>query len=88
MVTVTDVRMKVLDESEERKIKAISSVTFNDSFVIHDVKVLDSEKGLYVVMPSKKAPDGTFKDIAHPLNTETRQMIQEKVLAEYEKATS
>jgi stage V sporulation protein G len=88
MVTVTDVRMRVLDESEERKIKAISSVTFNDSFVIHDVKVLDSEKGLYVVMPSKKAPDGTFKDIAHPLNTETRQMIQEKVLAEYEKATS
>ena len=88
MVTVTDVRMKVLDESEERKIKAISSVTFNDSFVIHDVKVLDSEKGLYVVMPSKKSPDGTFKDIAHPLNTETRQMIQEKVLAEYEKATS
>lgn len=88
MVTVTDVRMKVLDESEERKIKAISSITFNDSFVIHDVKVLDSEKGLYVVMPSKKAPDGTFKDIAHPLNTETRQMIQEKVLAEYEKATS
>ena len=53
--------MKVLDESEERKIKAISSVTFNDSFVIHDVKVLDSEKGLYVVMPSKKAPDGTLK---------------------------
>jgi stage V sporulation protein G len=88
MVTVTDVRMKVLDESEERKIKAISSVTFNDSFVIHDVKVLDSEKGLYVVMPSKKAPDGTFKDIAHPLNTETRQMIQEKVLDEYKKAIS
>lgn len=88
MVTVTDVRLKVLEESDERKIKAIASITFNDSFVVHDVKVLDSEKGLYVVMPSKKVPDGTFKDIAHPLNTETRKMIQEKVLEEYDKAIS
>ena len=88
MVTVTDVRLKVLEESDERKIKAIASITFNDSFVVHDVKVLDSEKGLYVVMPSKKVPDGTFKDIAHPLNTDTRKMIQEKVLEEYDKAIS
>lgn len=83
MITVTDVRVKVFEESEEKKVKAVASITIDDSFVVHDVKVIDSEKGLYVTMPSKKSADGKFKDIAHPINTETRNMIQEKVLEKY-----
>jgi stage V sporulation protein G len=73
-VIVTDVRVrKVLAEG---KMKAIVSVTLDDSFVIHDVKVVEGQNGLFVAMPSRKTPDGEFRDIAHPINTSARELIQ------------
>ena len=66
--------------------KAIVSVTFDDEFVVHDIKVIDGDKGLFVAMPSKKASDGEYRDIAHPINSSTRDNIQKVVLEAYEKA--
>lgn len=83
MITITDIRIKKYEDSPEKKIKAVASITIDDSFVVHDVKVIDSEKGLFVTMPSRKNADGKFKDIAHPIDTNTRQMIQKKVLEAY-----
>lgn len=83
MINITDVRLKILDNKPESKVRANGSITIDESFVVHDVRVIDSEKGLYVAMPSKKSADNEFRDIAHPINTETRNMIQEAVLAKY-----
>ncbi len=66
--------------------KAIVSVTFDDEFVVHDIKIIEGNNGLFIAMPSRKMPDGEFRDIAHPINSETRSKIQESILAEYEKA--
>ncbi len=83
-VIVTDVRVrKVLAEG---KMKAIVSVTLDDSFVIHDVKVVEGQNGLFVAMPSRKTPDGEFRDIAHPINTSARELIQSAVLQAYSMA--
>ncbi|PCX66716.1 septation protein spoVG [Listeria monocytogenes] len=65
--------------------KAISSITIDGEFVIHDIRVIDGNEGLFVAMPSKRTPDGEFRDIAHPINSGTRAKIQEVVLAEYER---
>lgn len=65
--------------------KAIVSVTFENQFVVHDIKVIEGQNGLFIAMPSRKTPDGEFKDIAHPINTETREQIQKAILDEYEK---
>lgn len=80
---ITDVRVRKI--ANEGKMKAIVSVTFDNEFVVHDIKVIDGQNGLFIAMPSRKTPDGDFKDIAHPINTETREMIQSAILAEYEK---
>ncbi len=81
---VTDVRVrKILTDG---KMKAIVSVTFDDSFVIHDVKVVEGQNGLFVAMPSRKTPDGVFRDIAHPINSSARNLIQTAVLQAYEGA--
>ncbi|MDD3652653.1 MAG: septation regulator SpoVG [Desulfotomaculaceae bacterium] len=78
---VTDVRVrKVLMEG---RMKAIVSVTLDDSFVIHDVKVVEGHNGLFVAMPSRKTPDGEFRDIAHPINSSVREQIQSAVLCAY-----
>jgi len=66
--------------------KAIVSITLDDEFVVHDIKVIEGEKGLFIAMPSKKATDGEYRDIAHPINSETRDTIQKMILASYEKA--
>lgn len=80
-MNVTDVRIrKVLTEG---KMKAIVSVTLDDMFVIHDVKVVDGQNGLFVAMPSRKTPDGEFRDIAHPINSMAREIIQSAVLEAY-----
>lgn len=80
---ITDVRVrKVMNEG---KMKAIVSVTFDNEFVVHDIKVIDGQNGLFIAMPSRKTPDGEFKDIAHPINTSTRERLQSAILAEYEK---
>ena len=65
--------------------KAIVSITFNEEFVIHDIKVIEGQNGLFIAMPSRKTPDGEFKDIAHPINSTTREKIQKAILDEYEK---
>lgn len=80
---VTDVRIRKIQE--EGKMKAIVSVTFDDQFVVHDIKIIDGQNGLFVAMPSRKMPDGEFRDIAHPINAETRQKVQEAIFEEYEK---
>ena len=77
---ITEVRVSPV---EEEKLKAYVSITFDNCFVIRDIKVISGNNGLFVSMPSKKRKDGTFKDIAHPLNNDTRKMIEESVLKEY-----
>jgi stage V sporulation protein G len=80
---ITDVRVRKV--TEEGKMKAIVSVTFDDEFVVHDIKVIEGQNGLFIAMPSRKMADGEFRDIAHPINATTRQKIQEAVFSEYEK---
>lgn len=78
---VTDVRLRRV--STEGKMRAIVSITFNDMFVVHDVRIIDGNNGLFVAMPSKRTADGEFKDIAHPINSSTREKIQEAVISAY-----
>ena len=85
-MTITDVRVRKI--ASEGKMKAIVSVTFDNEFVVHDIKVIEGQNGLFIAMPSRKTPDGEFKDIAHPINTETRERIQGEILEAYEKAVS
>lgn len=80
---VTDVRIRKI--ATEGKMKAIVSITFDDEFVVHDIKVIEGKSGLFIAMPSRKTPDGDFKDIAHPINTDTREKIQKAIFDEYEK---
>ena len=79
---ITDVRVRKV--TKEGKMKAIVSITIDDEFVIHDIKVIDGEKGLFIAMPSKKSVDGEFRDIAHPINSGTRDRIQKQILDAYE----
>lgn len=78
---VTDVRLRRV--SAEGKMRAIASITFDEEFVIHDVRIIDGNNGLFVAMPSKRTADGEFRDIAHPINSTTREKIQDAVLREY-----
>lgn len=78
---VTDVRVRRL--TREGKMRAIVSITLNDKFVVHDVRVIEGNNGLFVAMPSKRTPNGEFRDIAHPINVEARQVIQQSVLEAY-----
>ena len=81
---ITDVRIREI--STDGKMKAIVSVTFDNEFVVHDIKVIEGQNGLFIAMPSRKTPDGEFKDIAHPINTTTREKIQTSILNAYEVA--
>lgn len=83
-MTITDVRVRKI--AKDGKMKAIVSVTFDNEFVVHDIKVIEGEKGLFIAMPSRKTADGEYRDIAHPINSDTRQQMQEMILEEYEKA--
>lgn len=80
---ITDVRIRKI--ATEGKMKAIVSITFGNEFVVHDIKVIEGQNGLFIAMPSRKTPDGEFKDIAHPINTDTRERIQNAILEEYER---
>ena len=79
---ITDVRVRKIEK--EGKMKAIVSITLDNEFVIHDIKVIEGEKGLFIAMPSRKAADGEYRDIAHPINSGTRDMIQTVILDKYE----
>ncbi|MDE7016618.1 MAG: septation regulator SpoVG [Lachnospiraceae bacterium] len=81
---ITDVRVRKM--TQDSKMKAIVSITIDDEFVVHDIKVIEGEKGLFIAMPSKKATDGEYRDIAHPINSTTRERIQSIILDSYEKA--
>ena len=81
---ITDVRVRKM--TQDSKMKAIVSITIDDEFVVHDIKVIEGEKGLFIAMPSKKANDGEYRDIARPINSETRDRIQSIILDSYEKA--
>ena len=79
---ITDIRVRKINK--EGKMKAIVSVTFDNEFVVHDIKVIEGDKGSFIAMPSRKTLDGEFRDIAHPINSETRDRIQKTVLEKYE----
>ena len=81
---ITDVRIRKV--AKEGKMKAIVSITIDDEFVIHDIKVIEGEKGGFIAMPSKKSTDGEYRDIAHPINSSTRENIQKIILDRYEQA--
>lgn len=78
---VTDVRVRKINT--EGKMKAVASITFDDQFVVHDIKVIEGHNGMFIAMPSRKTPDGEYRDIAHPINSETRTMIQTLILEKY-----
>ena len=79
---ITDVRIRKV--AKEGKMKAVVSITIDNVFVVHDIKVIEGEKGLFIAMPSRKAADGEYRDIAHPINSDTRNMIQTLILEQYE----
>lgn len=81
---ITDVRVRKV--AREGKMKAIVSITLDNEFVVHDIKVIEGEKGVFIAMPSRKAADGEYRDIAHPINSETRDRIQNIILTKYEAA--
>ena len=81
---ITDVRVRKV--AKEGKLKAVVSITMDEEFVVHDIKVIDGEKGLFIAMTSKKALDGEYRDIAHPINSDTRNRIQSMILEKYEQA--
>ncbi|MDD7157762.1 MAG: septation regulator SpoVG [Firmicutes bacterium] len=83
-MNITEVRVRLV-KKDEGKLKAVASITIDDCFVVHDVKILEGNDDFFIAMPSKKTPDGEYKDIVHPLNTETRELIKNAVLTEFEK---
>jgi len=78
---ITDVRLRKVET--DGRMRAIASITIDDEFVVHDIRVIDGNEGLFVAMPSKRTPDGEFRDVAHPINTNARTKIQDAVLAAY-----
>ena len=82
MFNITDVRVRTIQA--EGKMKAIAAITIDDVFVVHDIKIIEGDKGLFIAMPSRKTKEGEFKDIAHPINSETREKIQSIILEKYQ----
>ena len=83
-MNITDVRVRKV--AKEGKMKAVVSITIDEEFVVHDIKVIEGEKGLFIAMPSRKATDGEYRDIAHQINSQTRERIQSIILGKYEEA--
>ena len=81
---ITEVRIR-LKKKDDSKIKAIASITIDDCFVVHDIKVIEGNEGFFIAMPSRKTPEGEFKDIVHPLNSETRELLRTVVVTQFEK---
>jgi len=82
-MNITDVRVRKV--AKNGKMKAVVSITLDDEFVVHDIKIIEGDKGMFIAMPSRKAADGEYRDIAHPINSETRERIQKIILDEYGK---
>ena len=81
---ITDTRIRMINK--ESKMRAVVSVTFDDCFVVHDIKVIEGEKGLFIAMPSRRTQEGEYKDIVHPINSSFRDILSEQVLAKYKEA--
>ena len=81
---VTDIRVRGVEK--EGKMKAVVAITIDNEFVVHDIKVIQGDKGLFIAMPSRKAADGEYRDIAHPINTETRERLQRMILEKYQES--
>ena len=79
---ITDVRIRKVEK--EGKMKAVVSITIDEEFVVHDIKIIEGEKGLFIAMPSRKAADGEYREIAHPINSDTRDRIQKLILEKYQ----
>ncbi len=83
---ITDIRIKRV--SSESKMKAVVSVTFDNAFVVHDIKLIEGQDKLFTAMPSRRTPEGEYKDIAHPINSEMRNLLEQAILAKYEEELS
>ena len=83
---ITDVRVRQI--TTEGKMKAVVSITIDDQFVVHDIKVIEGEKGLFIAMPSRKSPDGEYRDIAHPISSQVREYLQDLILDKYREAVA
>lgn len=83
---ITDIRVRKIENGG--KMKAVVSITIDEEFVVHDIKVIEGEKGLFIAMPSRRASDGEFKDVAHPIKSETREKLQRIILEKYEQEES
>ena len=81
-MTISDIRIRLIHRIES-KLRAVASFTIDNCFAVHDIKIISGAEGEFIAMPSRKTPDGEFKDIVHPINTETREMLRSKVLATY-----
>ena len=84
---ITDVRVRIV-KKDDSKLKAVASVTFDECFVVHDIKIIDGAEGYFIAMPSRKAADGEYKDIAHPIKTETREELIKLILNKFEEEKS
>lgn len=85
-MNITDVNVRLI--KKEGKMKAVASITIDDEFVVHDIKIIDGEKGAFIAMPSRKAQDGEYRDIVHPINQETRSFLQNLILNKYEEVAA
>ena len=83
MMKITDVRIRLVEQ--EGRVRAVASITIEDEFVVHDIKVIEGTNGLFIAMPSRKSQSGEFRDIAHPISTETRNKIQDAILEAYDR---
>ena len=81
---IPDIRIRSVEK--EGKMKAVVSITIDDEFVVHDIKIIEGEKGMFIAMPSRKAADGEYRDIAHPINTATRERLQSMILSKYQES--
>ena len=84
MLKISDIRVRII-KKDDSKLKAVASMTIDDCFVVHDIKIIEGQNGLFIAMPSRKMGEGDFRDIAHPLVSETRNKIRDAIIAEYEK---
>lgn len=82
---ISDVRVRIV-KKEDSKLKAVASITIEDCFVVHDIKVIEGTEGYFIAMPSRKTNDGEYKDIAHPINTETREALRNAILSAFDEA--
>ena len=84
ILKISDIRIRLVTK-DDSKLKAVASITIDDCFVVHDIKIIEGKEGYFISMPSRKTPDGEYKDIVHPINTPTREQIREAIMVEYEK---